>query len=79
MDKNKSYTVEVKCLFCEATLKKGKHDEYKSGDLIECSNCGEKNDYDAVLEVAKEKGIERVKAEVAKDIQKQFKNMFKKF
>lgn len=76
---DKSYTIEVKCLFCEATLQKGENDEYKSGDLIKCSNCNEMNDYDAVLEVAKEKGVEKVKADVTQDIQKQFKDMFKKF
>ena len=37
MDK-KSSTVEVNCLFCEATLKEGENDGYKSCDLIEWSN-----------------------------------------
>ena len=77
MDKN--FTIEVKCLFCEATLQKEDDIEYKSGDLIKCPNCGEMNDYDAVIEVAKDKGIKKVKAEVTKDLEKKFKNMFKKF
>jgi hypothetical protein len=35
------------------------------------------NDYDSVVEVAKEKGIEKVKKEMQKEIQKSLKGLFK--
>lgn len=31
--------------------------KYQSGDMFKCSECGELNDYDSVLVVAKEQGI----------------------
>lgn len=72
-----NYTITVTCLFCEAALKREKEKEFKSGDLIKCSECGEMNDYDAVLDIAKEKGIKVVKDEFEKEIKAKFKWLFK--
>jgi phage FluMu protein Com len=74
---DKSYSIEVKCLFCDATLKSEDGQEYQSGDMIKCSECGELNDYDSVLEVAKEQGVELVKNELEKELKSKFKNLFK--
>lgn len=72
-----NFTIEALCLFCNAPLTADKNKEFHSGDLIKCNSCGEMNDYDSVVEVAKEKGIEKVKSEVEKEINKTMKNLFK--
>lgn len=51
--------------------------EYHSEDMIECFECHELNDYDSLMEVAKEEGLEKMKAEVNKTIKNEFKNLFK--
>ncbi len=75
MDKN--HSVEVVCLFCDATLQAEEGKEYESGDMIKCSACGEQNDYDSVLDIAKEKGIEIIKGEFEKELKSKCKNLFK--
>ena len=40
--------------------------------------CGEDNDYDSVLEVAKEEGMEKMKGAVQDQLEKDFKGLFKK-
>lgn len=75
MDKN--YTIEVVCLFCDSTLKVEEGKEYQSGDMIKCSECDEFNDYDSVLDIAKEKGVELAKNEFEKELKSTFKNLFK--
>jgi len=50
-----NFTIEVLCLFCHSTLTADEDMEFESGDLIKCNSCGEMNDYDSVVEVAKEK------------------------
>ncbi len=74
---NNTYSIEVTCLFCEATLKAEEGKEYKSGDLIKCYECNEMNDYDALVDLAKEKGLKVVKADVENHIKSKFKNLFK--
>jgi len=74
---DKSYSIEVVCLFCDATLKIEEDKEYQSGDMIKCSACGELNDYDSVLDIAKEKGVELVKDDLEKELKSKFKNLFK--
>ncbi|MDH5573711.1 MAG: hypothetical protein OEY89_18240 [Gammaproteobacteria bacterium] len=75
MDEN--FTIEALCLFCNSVLSSEESAEFNSGDLIKCNNCGEMNDYGSVVEVAKEKGINKVKSEMEKEIQKTMKNLFK--
>lgn len=71
-------TVTLKCFFCGSSLDGPEDVEYNSGDLIKCSKCGEDNDYDSVLEVAKEEGMEKMKSVVQEQLQKEFKGMLKK-
>jgi DNA-directed RNA polymerase subunit RPC12/RpoP len=71
-------TVNLKCLFCSSTLEGPEDAEYHSGDLIKCTKCGEDNDYDSVLEVAKEEGMEKMKGAVQDQLEKDFKGLFKK-
>ena len=69
----KPYKIELECLFCDHVLSADENKEFQSGDLIICLNCNKGNDYDSIIEVAKEKGIELVK----KDINEHFKKSFK--
>lgn len=71
--------ITLLCLFCYSELQADDEKEYKSGDMIKCQECGENNDYDSLIEVVKEKGIKILKNEVPKFLQKEFKDMFKKF
>tara|TARA_R110001583_G_scaffold158974_1_gene310812 strand:- start:377 stop:604 length:228 start_codon:yes stop_codon:yes gene_type:complete len=74
---DKHYTIEVVCLFCDSVLKVEEGKEYTSGDMIKCHECGEMNDFDSVLDIAKEKGVEMVKNEATKEIKAKLKNLFK--
>lgn len=69
--------ISLKCLFCKSVLTAEEGSGFQSGDLIECNECHEMNDYDSVLEVAKEDGVERMKQEVNKSIKSQFKDFLK--
>lgn len=70
--------VTLMCLFCGAPLKGPEDAEYSSGDLIECTQCGEENDYDSVIAVAKEKGVQQLKGALEEQLQKEFKGLFRK-
>jgi hypothetical protein len=71
-------TVALKCLFCGSPLEGPAGAEYNSSDLIKCTKCGESNDYDSVLEVAKEEGMAKMKEAVQEQLQKEFKGLLKK-
>ena len=73
-----SFTVHLKCLFCDSPLEGKKDKEYSAGDMLECQNCHELNDYDSLLEIAKEEGTGLVKDQLEKELQKTLGNMFKK-
>ncbi len=76
--KDKTFTVELKCLFCDCPLQGDTEKEYSSGDMLECQNCHELNDYDALIDVAADEGQALV-ADYAKDeIEKMLKKAFKK-
>tara|TARA_R110001583_G_scaffold173287_1_gene327165 strand:- start:13490 stop:13627 length:138 start_codon:yes stop_codon:yes gene_type:complete len=45
--------------------------------MFKCPECGELNDYDSVLDVAKEKYIKLVKDKIEKELKSTFKNIFK--
>ena len=76
--KDKSFTVELKCLFCDCPLEGDTEKEYVSGDMLECQNCHELNDYDALIDVAAEDGKELVADYAQKEIEKMLKKAFKK-
>jgi len=65
------------CLFCHAPLEAEEDKEFQSGDMIKCNACSELNDYDSVVEVAKEKGTEKVKNEVEAELKKTLGKLFK--
>ena len=72
-----SFSIELKCLFCDSVLQGDTEKEYASGDMIECQECSELNDYDALIEIASEEGEQKV-AEYAQDeIAKMLKKAFK--
>jgi len=60
------FTINLTCLFCDSVLTGDENAEYESGDMIKCEACGETNDYDSVLEVAREKGIAEMEKKVEK-------------
>jgi hypothetical protein len=74
---DESYTIEVVCLFCDSALQAEEGKEHMSGDLIKCHECGELNDYDSALDIAKAKGVNVVKEEFSKEIEAKLKNLFK--
>lgn len=76
--KDKSFTVELKCLFCDCPLEGDTEKEYFSGDMLECQNCHELNDYDALIDVATEESKELVADYAQKEIEKMLKKAFKK-
>ena len=76
--KDKSFTVDLKCFFCDCPLEGDAEKEYISGDMLECQNCHELNDYDALIDVAAEEGKELVADYAQKEIGKTLKKAFKK-
>lgn len=72
--------VALRCLFCDATFtdKDVEKKKPESGDLITCAACGQGNDYDSVMEVAKEKGVAEIKDAVKSQLADEFKKIFKK-
>ncbi|HDM8429155.1 TPA: hypothetical protein U5E40_004384 [Yersinia enterocolitica] len=66
-------SISLRCLFCQSALEGPEDAEYQSGDLIKCAACGEKNDFDSVMEVAKEEGLELAKSHVDKMLKGLFK------
>lgn len=71
------FEISVLCLFCQVPLQAEEISKFQSGDLIKCESCGKQNDYDSVIEVAKERGIDRVKSQVEDELKKTIKNLFK--
>jgi hypothetical protein len=69
-----NFSVALTCLFCGGTLQGREGAKFGSGDLIPCTHCGEGNDYDSVVEVAKEKGV----AQVKDALQAKLANIFKR-
>jgi len=68
--------IALLCLFCGSELQAEEGKDYTSGDMILCRECGETNDHDSLLAVAKEKGMKVMEAEVQKALDKEFKNIF---
>jgi hypothetical protein len=71
-------TMELHCLFCNGTQFKAKNDKPpQSGDLVECSACGQLNDFDAMLDVCKEEVAGLAKTAIERQIKDAFKKMLK--
>jgi len=77
MKELESFTIDSKCLFCDATLIGDTTKKYSSGDLIKCMNCGENNDYDSLIDIASTEGLEVVSKQVNEHFEKLVKDMFK--
>ena len=75
---DKTFTIKLKCFFCNCFLENEKDQEVRSGDMLKCQNCNELNDYDALAEVAKEEGTELATEYAKAEIEKAFKDVFKK-
>jgi hydrogenase maturation factor HypF (carbamoyltransferase family) len=69
--------ITLRCLFCDSKLEGDTEKDFHSGDQIECQKCGESNDYDSLVDVAKEEGAERIKKQVEKEISEKIKGIFK--
>ncbi len=74
---NKTFQISLKCLFCDCELKGNTEKEYASGDMIKCQECGEQNDYDALMDVAIDEGKESAIKYAKDEIAKMLKNTFK--
>jgi len=72
-----TYTITLLCVFCDVPLQDEEGKEYRSGDLIKCQQCGEENDYDSVLEIAKEKSIAEIEEDMTQELMKALKNIGK--
>jgi len=75
---DKNFTVTLKCFFCGDALEGDTERDWVSGDMIPCQNCKEFNDYDSLVSVALEEGKELVEEYAKGEIEKSFKNIFKK-
>jgi len=71
--------VALRCLFCDSTFtdKDVEKKKPESGDLITCAACGQGNDYNSVMEVAKGKGYAEMKEVVEKKFAEELKKLFK--
>lgn len=74
---NKKITIPLKCLFCDCELKGDTEKEFSSGDMLECQECGELNDYDALIDVAVDEGKELAEKYAKEEIEKILKRGFK--
>ncbi|MEN6620452.1 MAG: hypothetical protein ABFD50_02730 [Smithella sp.] len=75
--RDKTFTVQLKCLFCDCPLEGDTEKEFSSGDMLECQNCHELNDYDALIDVAADEGKAIVADYAKSEIEKMLKNTFK--
>jgi hypothetical protein len=74
---DKSFSINLKCLFCDCALEGEIETEFKSGDLLKCQECGELNDYDALIDVASDEGKEIATNYAKSEIEKMLKKAFK--
>lgn len=74
---DKSFSITLKCLFCDCDLEGDTEHELASGDMIKCQECSESNDYDALIEVATEEGEALVSEYAHSEIEKMLKKAFK--
>jgi hypothetical protein len=74
---DKTFTVNLKCLFCDCPLEGDTNKEYSSGDMLKCQNCEELNDYDALMDVAADEGESLVTNYANSEIDNMLKKHFK--
>lgn len=69
--------ISLTCLFCDSALTGDADAKFNSGDMVKCQECGEDNDYDSVLAVAKEKGVAQIKKQLQSEIEKTLAKAFR--
>ena len=81
--KNLNKTVEIKleCAFCNSSEFELPYEGYQpyEGEMLKCSNCGKLNDFSAIKEVAIDAGREELAEYAHNEIEKELKNIFRKF
>jgi len=75
---DKSFSINLKCVFCDSPLEGDTDKQYLSGDMLKCTNCQELNDYDSVMQIAQEEGVAIIEDEVKNELSQKLKDMFKK-
>lgn len=71
-------SISLKCLFCNDNLHADTDKTIQVDEMITCINCGEKNDFDSVRNIAIQEGKEEVKKAILESLQKKIKNIVKK-
>jgi hypothetical protein len=61
-------SVDLLCLHCQGQLRGETGKTYRPGDTIRCDSCGELNDYERVIEIAREKVAELIRSRAAGDM-----------
>ena len=76
MPEERTYNINLKCIFCRAKTFQLPYEGYKpvSGDMIRCANCSHSNDYTFIRRIA----INKIVAKIEKDFTNEIKSMFKK-
>lgn len=76
---DKSVKITMKCIFCKSSKFDVPYENYepKSGEQIRCANCGRTNDYDSLLKLAKNEGLEIAKDFAENEVKKMLKRAFK--
>lgn len=74
--------IKLRCLFCmsDQFVIPDEEKQFQSGDQIVCANCGQTNDYDSLMRVAKKNAEEWATQQVnemVKEFNKKVKNLFK--
>lgn len=74
---NKRFEISLKCLFCDCELQGDTENEFSSGDMLECQECGELSDYDALIDAAADEGKEIAAKYAKEEIEKMLKKAIK--
>lgn len=75
----KSVKITMKCIFCKSTQFDVPYEGYepKSGEQIKCANCGQSNDYDSLVKLARNEGVEIARDFAENELKKMLKRVFK--
>jgi NAD-dependent SIR2 family protein deacetylase len=76
-----STKLTLQCFFCKSSSFVLPSENYqpKSGEQIQCANCGRTNDYDSLMRVAKRKAVEWGEELVQKELDKFTKTLGRMF
>lgn len=71
-------SVSLRCLFCNDNLQGDTENPPQEGEMMVCTHCGEKNDFDSVREIAIQEGRKELEEAVLESFTKKMKKIFKK-